>query len=436
MDVLIIGSGAREHAIAWKLRQSASLRSLYVAPGNAGIAVIAETLPLVIPKPGASQAAIETFLADATGLATRVRADLVVVAPDDPLAFGLTDRLLAEGFAVFGPTRAGAEIEWSKAFAKGLMQRHGIPMSRSASFRDFAAARSYVEAQPGNVVVKADGLALGKGSVVTSSHEEAIGVLRSLLVDGALGDSGTTVVVEERLEGVETSAMAFTDGRTIAHMPFSCDHKAVFDGNQGPNTGGMGAYSPPSWLVPSVADEIRRCITERAVHAMAAEGRAFSGVLFPGIMITDDGPRVIEYNARFGDPEAEVLLPRLESDLLEITHAVATGTLDRVDVRWNDHAAVTVMLASSGYPGAYVTGKPIHGLEDLDPDIIVFHAATARNSDAQFVTNGGRVLAVTAVARTFGEARAKVYANISRISFEGMHYRTDIGASEASGVRG
>jgi phosphoribosylamine--glycine ligase len=280
-------------------------------------------------------------------------------------------------------------------------------------------------------VIKADGPALGKGSIVTSSHEQAVDALRSLMVDGVLGASGRTVVIEDKLSGPETSAMAFTDGRTVAHMPFSCDHKAIYDGNRGPNTGGMGVYSPPTWLQPAAAEEVRRDVTEAAVRAMAAEGRPFAGVLFPGIMVTPDGLRVIEFNARFGDPECEALLPRLDSDLLEIMHAVATGTLDRVDVRWRDDASITVMLASGGYPGAYETGKHITGLNEVDPDVLVFHAATKLDEQGRLVTNGGRVLAVTATAPTFAEARATAYRNIERISFEGMHYRTDIGASEA-----
>jgi phosphoribosylamine--glycine ligase len=431
MDVLLIGGGAREHAIAWKLRQSPKLGALYVAPGNAGIAQIAETSPLAIPKPSASQVEIDSFLESAARIARERRVDLIVVAPDDPLAFGLTDRLLREGFAVFGPTKDAAAIESSKSFAKDLMHRYGIAMGASASFDDFAAASRYVESRPCDVVIKADGPAIGKGSIVTSSHEEAIDALRSLMVDGALGASGRTAVVEDKLTGPETSAMAFTDGRTVAHMPFSCDHKAVFDGNRGPNTGGMGVYSPPTWLSASDADAIRREVTEAAVRAMAAEGRPFAGVLYPGIMVTPGGPRVIEFNARFGDPECEALLPKLDSDLLEIMLAVATGTLDRVDVRWNDNAAVTVMLASAGYPRAYETGKPISGLDEVDPDVVVFHAATKRDDNGHFLTNGGRVLAVTAIAPTFAQARAKAYANIDRISFEGMHYRKDIGASEA-----
>jgi phosphoribosylamine--glycine ligase len=431
-DVLLIGSGAREHAIAWKLRQSPRLGALYVAPGNAGIAAIAELVPLAIPRAGAPAPEVAAFLAGAVRIARERRVGLVVVAPDDPLALGLVDALDAAGIPAFGPTKAAAQIEASKAFAKDLMRRHGIPMSISARFDDFDAARAYVESRPCDVVVKADGPALGKGTVVPSSREEAVSVLRSMLVDGEMGAAGRTVVVEDMLAGRETSAHAFTDGKTVAHMPFSCDHKAVFDGGRGPNTGGMGVYSPPSWLPDSTAAQIRRDVTEAAVRAMADEGTPFKGILYPGLFVTADGPRVIEFNARFGDPEAEALLPRLESDLLEIMLAVAHGTLDRVDVRWSDRASVTVMLASGGYPGDYEIGKPIHGLDDVDSDVVVFHAGTRRDGAGRLVTNGGRVLAVTATGASIAEARAQVYRNVERIRFDGMHYRTDIGASEVA----
>ena len=431
-NVLLMGSGAREHAIAWKLRQSPRLGELVVAPGNAGIAAIAELTPLSIPKPGAPAEDMAAFLDAVVRIARQRRSDLVVIAPDDPLAFGLADRLAAEGIASFGPTQAAAQIESSKSFAKDLMRRHGIPMSVSARFDDFNAARAYVESRACGVVVKADGPAVGKGTVVPSSREEAISVLRSMLVDGEMGASGRTVVVEDVLIGRETSAHAFTDGKTVVHMPFSCDHKAVFDGGRGPNTGGMGVYSPPSWLPDATAAEIRRDVTEAAVRAMDAEGTPFKGILYPGLFVTADGPRVIEFNARFGDPEAEALLPRLDSDLLEIMFAVANGTLDRVAVRWSSRAAVTVMLASGGYPGTHETGKPITGLDDVDDDVIIFHAGTKRDADGQLVTNGGRVLAVTATGDTTADARTKVYRNIERISFEAMHYRTDIGATETA----
>lgn len=428
-NVLLIGGGAREHAIAWKLRQSPNLGALTVAPGNGGIAQIADTAPLVIPKPGASQAEIDAFFDATIAIARKRRADLVFIGPDDPLAFGLTDALEGAGIAAFGPSKAAAQIEASKSFAKGLMQRHGIPMSTSARFDDFAAGAAYVESRAGDVVVKADGLALGKGAIVTSSHEEAIDALRSLMVDGALGASGRTVVVEDKLTGRETSGMAFSDGKTVAHMPFSCDYKAIYDGNRGPNTGGIGAYSPAAWLDERDATTIRRDVTEKAIAGMAAEGTPYKGVLYPGIMVTADGPRAIEFNARFGDPECEVLLPRLESDLLTIAQAVVEGTLDRVDVRWSEQATLTVFLTSGGYPGTYETGKPIDGLDDVDADIMVFHSGTKRDERGQLLTAGGRVLAVTAIADTLEEARAKAYDNARRVRFEGVYYRSDIGAN-------
>lgn len=429
-NVLVIGSGGREHAIAWKLRQSPLLGALYVAPGNAGIAEVAEAVPLSIPRAGAADAEVLEFFADVIRIARARNIGFVVVAPDDPLALGLVDALAADGILAFGPMRAAAQIESSKAFAKELMRRHAIPMSVSASFDDFDAARAYIESRPDNVVVKADGLSAGKGTIVPSSREEAISILHALLIDGQMGAAGKTVVIEDMLSGREVSAHAFTDGVAVAHMPFSCDHKAVFDGGRGPNTGGMGVYSPPAWLGDAVADAIRRGVTEAAVRAMASAGTPFRGVLYPGLFVTDNGPRVIEFNARFGDPEAQALLPRLESDLLEIMLACANGGLSGVDVRWDQRASVTVVLASGGYPGAYEIGKPISGLDAVDGDVLVFHSGTARDPQGRLVTNGGRVLAVTAVAGTIGQAREKAYANVARIHFDGMHYRTDIAAQE------
>lgn len=431
-NVLLIGSGGREHAIAWKLRQSSLLREMTVAPGNAGIGEIAELAGLVVPSAHASDAEARAFGDAVIAIARERRAEFVIVAQDDPLALGLVDMLEAAGVRAFGPTKAAAQIEASKAFAKDLMRRHGIPMSESARFDDFETARAYIESRPCDVVVKADGLFVGKGTVVPGSRAEAIDVLRSMLVDGEMGAAGRTVVIEDMLSGPETSAMAFTDGKTVAHMPFSCDHKAIFDGNRGPNTGGMGVYSPPGWLRDADADFIRKNVTEAAVRAMAADGMPFRGILYPGLFVTEDGPRVIEFNARFGDPEAECLLPLLESDLLEIMLACTDGTLDRVDVRWSDQASVTVMVASGGYPGPYEKGKRIEGLDQVDADVVVFHAGTARGGDGGFVTNGGRVLGITALAPTMEAARAKAYANVERISFEGMQYRRDIGASASS----
>jgi phosphoribosylamine---glycine ligase len=428
MNVLLIGSGAREHAIAWKLRQSPRLGELHAAPGNAGIVEQAEIAPLSIPKPGAAQAEIDAFLDATAALARDRRADLVVIGPDDPHAFGLADRMERDDIAVFGATAAAARVESSKAFAKDLMRRHGIPMGAAERFDDFEAACRYVESRAGDVVVKADGLAAGKGAIVTDSHAEAVAALRRLMVDGELGASGRTVVIEDRLSGRETSAHAFSDGKHVAHMPFACDHKPAYDDDRGPNTGGMGTYSPAAWLPEATAEQIRRDITERAIAALAAEGAPFRGVLFPNVMVTDDGPRVLEFNCRFGDPEAESLLPRLETDLLDVMLAVANGTLDRIDIRWREDAAVTVMLASGGYPGPYDTGKPIGGLDALDEGVMAFHAGTRRDEAGRVVTAGGRVLGITATAPTLAEARAIVYRNAERIRFEGMHYRRDIGA--------
>lgn len=422
MRVLLIGSGAREHALAWKLRQSPRLSDLFVAPGNAGTAAIAENLPLAVNDiDGLTQAARE------------LRADLVVVGPEEPLARGLIDRLALMGIASFGPSQAAAEIEWSKAFAKGLMERHGIPTARAVRFDLFEAARDFVLAANGPAVIKADGLAAGKGAIVAETVEEAVEALRALMVEGTLGEAGRTVLVEERLRGREVSAMAFTDGRAVAHMPFSCDHKPAFDNDHGPNTGGMGAYSPPGWLPERVAAQIRRDITERTVAAMAEEGRPYRGVLYPGLMITPDGPRVLEFNCRFGDPETQVLLPRLHTDLLEVLWAVANNRLDRVPLAWSEEACVGVVLASGGYPGRYTTGYPIEGLADVDPDVMVFHAGTKLGEGGRVETAGGRVLTVSALGRTMEEARANAYRNVARIRFQAMHYRRDIGAAAAAG---
>src|SRR3990172_4629110 len=370
MNVLLSGSGAREHAIAWKLRQSPRLDHLFVAPGNPGTAELATNLALSD--------------SDFDGIAQACRGhriDLVVVGNEDPLAAGLVGRLAVEGVAAFGPARAAAEIEWSKVFSKSLMARHGIPTAPFAVFDDAAAARSYIAAQAGPLVLKADGLTRGKGAIVTTSQEEALAALEAILVRREFGSAGARVLVERRLSGREVSAHAFTDGHTIAHMPFSCDHKPVFDGDRGPNTGGMGAYSPPGWLDEATAQAIRSGVTETAVRAMLSEGRPYRGVLYPGLMITEDGPLVLEFNCRLGDPEAQVLLPRLESDLLELLWAVVNNRLHEVELRWSQDACVGVVLASGGYPGSYETGFPIGGLSDLDPNVLVFQAGTRRQED-------------------------------------------------------
>ena len=418
MNVLLVGGGAREHAIAWRLSQSPLLDRLWIAPGNPGTAAYGENVPEIAASD----------LDGIVALAERVHADLVVVGPEDPLAAGLVDRLAAVDIPAFGPSGAAARIEASKAFAKSLMNGAGIATSRSAAFEEAAAAQAYVRAAPHRVVVKADGLVAGKGVTVCDDAAQAEAAIDAALRDGAFGAAGARVVIEERLYGRETSAHAFTDGRTVRHMPFSCDHKAVLDGDRGPNTGGMGAYSPPSWLPETAAEAIRRDVTERAVRAMHDAGAPYRGVLYPGLMLTADGPRVIEFNARFGDPETEVLLPRLRTDLLAVCDAVAHGRLDALPVEWDAAPTVGVMMASRGYPGAYASGAPITGVEAVDADVQVFLAGAARDDRGQLVTAGGRVLCVVASGPTVAEARAQAYDNVRRISFEGAHFRTDIAA--------
>ena len=426
-NVLLLGSGGREHAIAWKLAQSPDLGTLTSAPGNPGMAEYGDTVEgLDIDHAGAVVAT-----------AHELRADLVVVGPEAPLAAGVADALRDEGVPVFGPSRIAAEIEWSKSFAKELMAEAGIATGRAAMFEDFDMAIAYAYSRPGPCVVKADGLAAGKGVVVCDTTEEAVAAIEAAMLGRAFGDAGTRVLIEQRLSGPETSAHAFTDGTTVAHMPFSCDHKPVLDGDQGPNTGGMGVYSPPGWLSDDDATWIEREVTERAVAALAASRREYRGVLYPGMMITADGPRVIEFNCRMGDPETQALLPRLTSDLLAICEGVAHGRLAEVPVAWDDDATVGVVMASGGYPGSYETGKPITGVDDVDDDVQVFLAGAARDADGTLVTSGGRVLCVVAKASTLGEARERAYDNVGRIHFDGAHYRTDIaGPARVASGRG
>ncbi|MDA0700655.1 MAG: phosphoribosylamine--glycine ligase, partial [bacterium] len=417
MNVLLIGGGGREHAIAWKLAQSPRLTRLWIAPGNPGTAEFGENVDVKA-----------TDLEGIVALAERVRADLVVVGPEDPLAAGLVDRLTEHGIPAFGPSGAAAQLEASKAFAKALMERAGIATASSSTFDDAARATAYVHDLAHRVVVKADGLAAGKGVTVCDDVEQAVAAIDAAMRDRAFGAAGARVVIEERMFGRETSAHAFTDGVTVRHMPFSCDHKPIFDGDRGPNTGGMGVYSPPGWLPDAVAEAIRRDVTERTVRAMAEAGTPSRGVIYPGMMLTATGPRVVEFNARFGDPEAEVLLPRLRSDLLDIFDAVAHGRLAEVPVEWSDEATVGVMMVSTGYPGTYPSGAPIEGIGDVDEDVQVFMAGTARDDAGRLVTTGGRVLCVVAGGATVAEARERAYDNVRRISFEGAHYRTDIAA--------
>jgi phosphoribosylamine--glycine ligase len=418
MNVLVVGSGAREHAIAWKLRQSPRLTDLFVAPGNAGTASVATNLPLNAN--------------DLDGICSASRQhliDLVVVGPEAPLASGLVDRLNAAGIAAFGPTQAAARIEYSKAFSKRLLQDHGIPTGSASVFDNRYDARAYAQSLAGAAVVKADGLAAGKGVIVCDSPDDALEAIDRLMGEGSpFGEAGRTVLIEERLSGREVSAHAFTDGKTVVPMPFACDYKRIGDGDEGPNTGGIGAYSPALWLDEATEEYIHQHITEGAVNAMSAENTPYKGVIYPGLMVTADGPKVIEFNCRFGDPEAQVILPRLKSDLLEICWATANDRLNEVAIEWSTDACVGVFLTSGGYPDDYETGFPVAGLNSLDPDVLTFHAGTAASDDGEIVTAGGRVLTIVATAPTLQEARAKAYRNVQHVHFSRAYYRRDIAA--------
>ncbi len=414
MKVLVVGSGGREHAICWKLKQSPKVTQLFCAPGNGGIAQVAQCVDIKATD-------VEAMVAWAKDNAM----DLVVVAPDDPLALGMVDALEAAGIPAFGPRKNAAVIEASKAFSKELMKKYRIPTARYETFTDLAAAEDYIRAQGAPIVVKADGLALGKGVVVAQTVEEALEAVRAMMVDKRFGESGSKVVIEECMTGPEVTVLAFCDGTTIVPMTSSQDHKRAFDGNRGPNTGGMGAISPSPYYTPELAQRCMEEIFLPTVRAMAAEGRPFQGVLYFGLMLTPDGPKVVEYNARFGDPECQAVLSLLDSDLLDIFLACREGRLDAADIRWKPGAACCLVLASGGYPGSYGKGYPITGLDQVE-NATVFHADTAQK-DGQIVTNGGRVLGVTAVAPTLEEAIDAAYAAANPIHFQDMTFRHDIG---------
>jgi len=348
------------------------------------------------------------------------------VGPEAPLADGIVDYFQGIGIPIFGSTKIATQIESSKVFAKELMQKYNIPCARSASFSTYTQAKEYTQKQTPPIVVKADGLAAGKGVTIADSIPQALDALDELMQARAFGTAGDRVVIEECLSGKEMSAFAFSDGTTVIPMVAACDYKRVYDGDQGPNTGGMGSYSPPHFFNPALARTVKETIMEPAVRAMAQEKRQYKSVLYGGLMVTGNGPKVLEFNARFGDPETQVTLPLLKTDLTDILLAVINGNLNQIDVEWSQDACVGVVMASAGYPGSYKTGFPISGLDKLDKDIMVFHAGTTLDSEGQVLTKGGRVLTVVATGSTIAEAREKVYNNIPRIHFEGCHYRKDI----------
>ena len=419
MRILIVGGGGREHAIAWKCAQSSLQPELFVAPGNAGTAALGENVP------------IEATDIDSLVAWVRQNAiDLTVVAQDDPLALGAVDALQACGQRAFGPTQAAAKLEWSKVWAKEFMRRHGLPTAGFAIFNERNAAAAYIEQAPDReIVLKPDGLTAGKGVFVCSSRAEAMRALDSIMSERAFGASGDRIVIEECLRGTEISVFAFADGARITPLATACDYKRAFDGDAGPNTGGMGGYSPAPFVDPETLDYIHHDIMARTITLMAQEGRPYAGVLYGQLMLTHDGPRIVEFNVRFGDPEAQLILPRLQADLVEVFQAAVDGRLAETDVTWDPAATCGVVLASGGYPGSYTTGHPIAGLDTLDDDALLFHAGTALSDDT-VVTAGGRVLLTVGQAANVPHARARAYDNLARVSFENAHSRSDIGARE------
>ena len=418
MKILVVGSGGREHAIVRKLKESSQVEAVYCVPGNGGISRDAECFPVnAMDKEGM------------LSLAKEKAVDLVFVAPDDPLAAGMVDFLEAAGIPCFGPNAAAAEIEASKVFSKNLMKKYGIPTAGYEVFSDPTQALEYIKAQGKYpAVIKADGLALGKGVVIAQNEEEAKAALHSIMEDKIFGDSGTQVVVEEFLTGPEVSVLAFTDGKTLCPMVSSMDHKRAYDGDKGPNTGGMGTISPNPFYSDEVAKECMEKIFQPTVAAMNAEGRPFKGCLYFGLMLTPDGPKVIEYNSRFGDPETQVVLPRLKTDFAEIVKAVAEERLSQLSIQWSEQASACVVMASGGYPGSYPKGIEMHGLDENGQvdGVTVYHAGT-KYENGKFLTNGGRVLGVTALGDTLDQALDTAYAAVEKISFEGAMYRKDIG---------
>lgn len=418
MKVLVIGGGGREHAICWKLSKSPKVDELYCAPGNAGIAEVAKCVDIGVMD--------FEKIAD---FAKKEAFDLVVVGPDDPLAGGIVDVLEEKGLRVFGPRKNAAILEGSKAFSKDLMKKYGIPTAAYETFDTPEAALKYLETAPVPIVLKADGLALGKGVLICNTREEAKEGVKTLMLDKQFGHAGDRIVVEQFMTGREVSVLSFVDGKTIKIMTSAQDHKRTKDGDQGLNTGGMGTFSPSPFYTKEVDEFCRKYIYQATVDAMKSEGREFKGIIFFGLMLTADGPKVLEYNARFGDPETQVVLPRMKNDIVDVFEACVDGTLDQIDLQFEDNAAVCVVLASAGYPEHYEKGKKITGLENFkDKDgYYVFHAGSKFDAEGNILTNGGRVLGVTATGKDLKEARANAYKATEWIHFENKYMRHDIG---------
>ncbi|MEK7581882.1 MAG: phosphoribosylamine--glycine ligase [Patescibacteria group bacterium] len=415
MKVLIIGGGGREHALAWKIAQSKKVQHVFIAPGNAGTALVGENIDISTTK-------------EIVNWLTNNVVDLVVIGPDNYLADGLADKVHNLGIPVFGPTKAAAEIEWSKAFAKQFMKEEGIPTAGYEIFTDIKRAKIYIKDKPFPLVIKASGLAFGKGVIISGNLREAELVLEEIMDDKIFGEAGNEVIIEEYLQGKEISVHAFCDGDSAIMFPPAQDHKRIFDNDEGPNTGGMGAIAPVPWVTGEQMKDIEQKIVIPTLNALKKRGRPFKGVLFPGIMITEGGPKVIEFNARFGDPETQVFMRVLETDLVDILFACINKNLKKQEIKWSGASACCVVCISSGYPGNYEKGKVINGLNSIEnKNIKIFHAGTKLKGD-EVITSGGRVLGVTATTSSLKEALAKSYKAIKSVSFEGIKYRKDIGA--------
>ncbi len=416
MKVLVVGSGGREHALCWKIAQRPDTE-VYVAPGNIGMVDVATLVNIKVD--------------DIAGLVDFAKAegiDLTVVGPELPLTLGIVDAFQEAGLACFGPNKAAAKLEGSKAFSKELMKEYGIPTAAFDTFTDVDKAKAFVDEIGVPCVVKADGLAAGKGVIICMTREEADKAIEDMLTDHAFGDASATIVIEEYMVGPEVSVLAFADGKSVLPMVSAQDHKRIFDGDKGPNTGGMGAYSPAPVYTEALSAEVNKTIIEPTIAAMAAEGTPFTGILYTGLMLTEKGPRVLEYNVRFGDPETQPIMVRMKSDIVALFQACVNGKLDEATLEWHDEAAVCVIMASGGYPASSEKGVPIHGLDDIAAEeAIVFHSGTAEK-DGEIVTNGGRVLGVTAKDATIKGAIDKAYAAVEKINFDHMQFRRDIGA--------
>jgi len=422
VKVLVIGSGGREHALVWKLKRSSAVDRIFCAPGNAGTATIAENV-----------AVAATDLEQLRAFARQNDVDLTVVGPDDPLAMGIVDVFTADHLRIFGPTKSAARLESSKIFAKELMRAQNVPTAQASTFSDSKGALAYCEELKFPVVIKADGLALGKGVIIAPDAATARSTINALMNEARFGEAGRRIVIEEFLHGTECSLHALVDGKNYRLLESARDHKRVFDGDEGPNTGGMGAFSPADNWNADLQSRLEARVMQPVLRGLTREKITYRGLLYPGLMITSDGPRVLEFNCRFGDPETQALLPRMKSDLLPLLQATIDGKIDSYTIEWDKHAAVGVVLASAGYPGKYETGKVIFGLEEAAKmeGVRVFHAGT-KIADDKIVTSGGRVLAVTALGSTITAARLRAYEAVSRIHFDGCHYRRDIALGAAT----